>query len=88
MNMYLDLFLTFARVGVMTFGGVRVCVCVLIFNSVVKLYRKAVVDRATLAIFLLVTAGAVFTQLSPVWFVLVAGAVGVALRMLQGRAKK
>lgn len=35
------------------FGGVRVCVCVLIFNSVVKLYRKAVVDRATLAIFLL-----------------------------------
>ena len=70
------------------FGGVRVCVCVLIFNSVVKLYRKAVVERATLAIFLLVTAGAVFTQLSPVWFVLLAGAAGVTLRMLQGRAKK
>ena len=30
------------------FAGIRVCVCVLIFNAVVKLWKKAVVDKPTL----------------------------------------
>ena len=42
------------------FAGIRVCVCVLIFNAVVKLWKKAVVDKATLVIFL-----AVFTAMTP-----------------------
>ena len=48
------------------FGGIRICVCVLIANAVVKLYRKAVVDKATFVIFLLVALGAYLTPLSPV----------------------
>ena len=36
------------------FAGVRVCVCVLVFNAVVKLWKKSVTDRRTLMIFLLV----------------------------------
>ncbi len=51
------------------FGGVRICVCVLIVNAVVKLFKKAVVDWKTLVIFLLVTLGSTFTSLSPVIFV-------------------
>ena len=62
------------------FAGVRVCVCVLIFNSVLKLFRKAVFDKYTLGIYLAVLAGAVFLNLSPVVFVVLAGIAGVLLR--------
>ena len=38
------------------FAGIRVCVCVLIFNAVLKLLKKSVVDKRTAAIFLIVMA--------------------------------
>ena len=63
------------------FGGIRICVCVLILNAVVKLYQKAVVDKATLAIFIVVTLGSYFSALSPVVFVLLAAAMGIALQV-------
>lgn len=69
------------------FAGVRVCVCVLILNAVVKLWKKTVVDRSTLVIFIAVLAGAVFTKLSPVVFVLLAAAAGLAVRGLEARGK-
>ncbi len=67
------------------FGGIRVCVCVLILNAVVKLYKKAVVDKVTFAIFLAVTIGSTFTELSPVVFVLLAGFLGVVLKGMEGK---
>lgn len=69
------------------FAGVRVCVCVLILNAVVKLWKKTVIDRATLAIFIAVLLGAVFTELSPVVFVLLAAAAGLAVKGLGARGK-
>lgn len=66
------------------FGGIRVCVCVLILNAVVKLYKKAVLDKATLIIFLLVAIGSYFTPLSPVVFVVAAAFVGIVLKALGG----
>ncbi len=67
------------------FGGVRVCVCVLIINAVVKLYKKAVLDVPTFVIFLLVTLGSTFTSLSPVIFVLAAAVLGIVLKVLGGK---
>lgn len=67
------------------FGGVRVCVCVLILNAVVKLYKKAVVDKATFLIFLAVTLGSTFTAVSPVVFVLTAAGVGIGLQTMGGK---
>lgn len=67
------------------FGGVRVCVCVLILNAVVKLYRKAVVDKSTLVIFLLIALGSFLMPLSPVVYVLTAGIVGIILKAVEGR---
>ena len=69
------------------FGGIRVCVCVLICNAVVKLFKKAVIDKVTLAIFLIVALGSYFTPLSPVVFVLLAGAAGILIRALGGKKK-
>lgn len=62
------------------FAGIQVCVCVLIFNAVVKLWKKAVVDRPTLVIFLLVLVGSVLLDVSPVWFVVIAAFAGILLK--------
>ena len=67
------------------FGGIRVCVCVLITNAVVKLYKKAVVDTPTFLIFLLVTLGSTMLDLSPVIFVLIAAVVGIILKSVGGK---
>ena len=64
------------------FSGIRVCVCVLILNAVVKLWKKAVVDIPTLLIFLAVLALTVLTELSPVIFVLCAALAGVLVKNL------
>ena len=64
----------------MALGGIRVCVCVLILNAVMKLYKKAVVDKTTLVIFLLVALGSLFLRVSPVVFVLLAAAAGILLK--------
>ena len=69
------------------FAGIRVCVCVLIINAVVKLWKKTVIDPCTLVIFLAVFAGAVFTPLSPVVFVLLSAAAGLLLKGWKAREK-
>ena len=51
------------------FAGIRVCVCVLIFNAVLKLWKSAVKDVWGLLIFLAVLAASLLTSLSPVWYV-------------------
>lgn len=67
------------------FAGIQVCVCVLIFNAVVKLAKKSVVDRRTAVIFLLVLLGGVFLNVSPVWFVICAAVAGIILKNLEAK---
>ena len=62
------------------FGGIRVCVCVLIINAVVKLYKKAVIDVPTFIIFLAVWLGSFNLSVSPVIFVLIAAVLGIVLK--------
>lgn len=69
------------------FGGIRICVCVLILNAVVKLYQKAVTDRVTLAIFFLVTIGSCVFDLSPVIFVLLSAGAGILCSSLRGKKR-
>ena len=69
------------------FAGIQVCVCVLIFNAVVKLLKKSVVDKPTAAIFALVLAGGVFLDVSPVWFVIAAALAGIVLKNLEVKGK-
>ena len=73
---------TFAEVAWVknAFAGIRVCVCVLIFNAVVKLWKKSVVDKKTLALYALILLASLLTDLSPVIFVLFA-AVSAAIRL-------
>ena len=72
------------------FAGIRVCVCVLIFNAVLKLLKSAVIDAATFAIFAVVTILVCITDLSPVVFVLASAVCGIVITAVKqkGGAKK
>ena len=69
------------------FAAIRVCVCVLIFNAVVKLWKKAVPDKATLVLFLLVFLLSVFLDLSPIVFVVLCAVAGIVLTRMGVRGK-
>ncbi len=69
------------------FAGIRVCVCVLIFNSVIKLGKAAVKDVWTLLIFLAVTVIATVTDITPIIFVPVAALLGIIIKVWGVKAK-
>jgi chromate transporter len=62
-------------------AGIRVCVCVFILNAVIKLIKSAVVDKATLAIYIVLMLAAVLFDFSPVLSVIIAGVLGNLLVM-------
>lgn len=64
------------------FAGIRVAVCVLILNSIVKLWKKSVVDKLTLGVFIAVFLGSVLlSHVSPVVFIVAAAVLGVVVRV-------
>ena len=62
------------------FEGIRAAVVALIASAVLKLGKKTLVDVGAVAIFLIVAALAIVTDLSPVIFVVAAGTVGLLLK--------
>lgn len=69
------------------FAAIRVCVCVLIFNAVIKLWKKAVTDKAAVILFLLVFILSVFLDISPIVFVLLCAIAGILLTRWGVRGK-
>ena len=67
------------------FGGIRVCVCVLIFNAVVKLWKSAVKDKWAFGIFAVVLVCSLLLDLSPVVYVLFAAVAGIVIKVLGGK---
>ncbi len=67
-------------------AGIRVCVCVLILDAVLKLGKKSIKDGVSWTIFLVVTFLAVLTDIPTVAIVIGTGLVGYLLYVL-GRAK-
>jgi len=64
-------------------AGIRVCVCVLIFNAVVKLWKSAVKDIAAGIIFGVILILSLLTKLSPVWYVIAAALAGIAIQTIK-----
>lgn len=69
------------------FAGIRVCVCVLIFNAVVKLWKGSITDKGALILCLLVFVLSVFLDISPVVFVVFCAVAGIVLTRLGVRGK-
>ncbi len=67
------------------FGGIRAAVVALILSAVIKLSKKSVVDIATAIIFVTVTLLSVFTDLSPVIFVVLSALCGLILKISKER---
>ncbi len=74
----------FAELSVVknAFIGIRACVCALILDSVIKLGKKAIVDKITLAIAVIIFLIMCFVKISPIILVVLAGLAGL---FLQGR---
>ena len=65
-------------------AGIRICVCVLIFNAVLKMWKKAVIDKVTLVLYLAILIASVFFNASPILMVVIAAVCGL---IVKGRAK-
>lgn len=68
------------------FAGIRVCVCVLVFNAVLKLWKKSVVDKKTLIIFLVVSIGSFCFDIAPAIFVVLTAIAGIILKNQEVKA--
>lgn len=69
------------------FAAIRVCVCVLIFNSVLKLWKGAVKDRAAVVLYLIVLGISLFFDVSPIVFVIFCATAGILLTRMGVRGK-
>ncbi|MDY3015001.1 MAG: chromate transporter [Evtepia sp.] len=67
--------------------GVRACVCALIINSTIRMYRKAVLDLPTFLLFLTVFLLAAFVGLSPAILVIAAGIFGLVVSRIRKEGK-
>lgn len=75
------------------FAGIRVCVCVLILQAILRLWKKAVVDVTSLILYLVIFALAAFSSVLPVSvptfaLVIAAGVFGVFFGKADNSANK
>lgn len=70
------------------FCGIRVCVSVLIANAVINLWKKAVVDKFTLAVFIVVLGLAAFTDIPVVSLVVLSGIAGAVYKLIKNKHTK
>lgn len=65
-------------------AGLQACVCALILQSVVTLFRSSVIDFPSLLLFLAALLLSFFTNLSPAFLVIAAGFLGVGIQRRKG----
>jgi len=63
------------------FAGIRVCVCILVINAVVKFMKSSVKDVFTVIVFLAVFVGAAFIDVSPIILVVIAAIAGLIAKI-------
>lgn len=69
------------------FAGIRVCVCALVLSAVITLAKKAVIDKIGVAIFVIVALSSTFLNISPVVFVIITAALGIAISVKKEKSK-
>ena len=80
----------FAKLPVVkyAFNGIRVCVCVLILNAVVKLSKGSLIDKWTCGIFAAVFILSMFLDISAAILVLAAGLAGYLIKRFTRKENK
>ena len=59
------------------FAGIRVAVAALIVSVIFKLFKTGIVDKLTLALFIIVFGLTLFVSTSPIYFVVAAAVLGI-----------
>jgi chromate transporter len=67
---------------VKAFAGIRICVCALMTNVIIRLFKTCVIDAWTMALYIGVFALSLLLGISPIVFVLLAAAVGISVKTL------
>lgn len=67
------------------FNGIRVCVCILILNAVLKLSKSSLVDKRTSGIFAVVFILSMFFNISAAILVLAAGLAGYIIKRFSAK---
>lgn len=70
------------------FNGIRICVCVLIFDAVIKLFKKAVIDLTSAFIFVLTFLISLLTPLPIVFIVILSGILGLSVNLIKRKYSK
>lgn len=65
------------------FSGVRVCVSILILQTVITLSKKTLIDKVTIGIFLGVVFGSLIFNLSPIFFVVASALLGIYIKIVK-----
>lgn len=65
------------------FAGIRVAVCALVFNAVVKLFKSGIKDAAGTILFAAAFFLSITLDVSPVFFVVCSAAAGIILKSLK-----
>lgn len=61
------------------FAGIRACVCALVLNIVLKLWKKSVVGKSALIVFVCAFILSVFTSISAALIIIAAGVIGLII---------
>ena len=69
-------------------AGIRVAVCVLVLNAVVKLWKSGIKDTFGILLFAVVLAAITFTSVSTVLIVIIAALLGGIVCALRRREVK
>ena len=62
------------------FSGIRIAVCALVLNTVIKMWKEAVKDKAGIVICILAFALVAFSGISPVFAIIAAALAGIFLK--------
>ncbi len=68
------------------FSGIRAAVVALIASSVIKLFKKSVIDGVTGLIFIAITLLSFFTDISPIIFIVVSGVIGLCYKLIKAKS--
>lgn len=67
------------------FSGIRAAVVALIASSVIKLFKKSVIDGVTGLIFIAITLLSFFTDISPIIFIVISGVIGLCYKLIRAK---
>ena len=69
------------------FSGLRICVCALVLNAIVKLGKKSIVDAISFTLFIVVVCASFIFDISPIISILFAAICGIVYKVVLGGNK-